>query len=115
MSDPRTGQAGVDRDGGGIDMFPAPTAQVVSAVDTMADTARVRWAAENCLIGGLESRIGKGPLGGPVAKQYNPTAARIRELMSTLVEQSTKLAAEGTRAVPTYLNADGRAGQNFGF
>ncbi|TDV40068.1 hypothetical protein [Actinophytocola oryzae] len=106
---------GIDIDGSGIDMYPAPAARMMSEIETVSSDARTEWNSFNPRILDLESRLGNGPLGRPVAAQYNPTAAQIRTYIHTMLNRLNKVSEAGTKAPPLYTDTDMRAGQEFEF
>lgn len=116
MSTPgEQGWSAVDLNGTGISMYPAPTEKMTNTVATILNNARDGWNAANGRIEDLEGKLGEGPMGKPVIEQYNPAVKQIREIIADTLEQLTKISAAGTKAVPTYVNADLQAGYEFGF
>jgi hypothetical protein len=109
------GATGIDIDGSGIDMYPAPAAQVMVDVATALTNARTAWTSADSRISALEGRLGNGPLGRPVAEQYNPAAAQVREFINDMIGRLSTISGAGTRAVPLYVDTDARAGQHFEF
>jgi hypothetical protein len=106
---------GVDIDGSGIDMYPEPAAVMMTDIATILTNARNEWNASNGRILALEGGLGNGPLGRPVAAQYNPTADQIREFIQQMISRLDKVSGAGSRAVPLYVDSDVRAGQHFEF
>jgi hypothetical protein len=116
MTNPRDeGWTGISLNGVGIAMYPAPADIMMQDIARILGTARDGWDAANGRIEGLEGKIGQGPLGEPVAQQYNPAAAQLRKYVAEMVENLTKLSDAGTKAVPIYVDADLEAGHHFKF
>jgi hypothetical protein len=116
VSSPREeGWTGVDVDGSGIDMYPAPAGKMMADIAAVLADAQTAWTAADGRILALEGRLGGGPLGRPVAEQYNPTAQQIREFVTEMLDRLGKLSDSGTKAVPLYVDTDQRAGQHFEF
>jgi hypothetical protein len=109
------GWTGVDIDGSGIDMYPAPAGQMMIDIAQALNAAQTTWDTANERILGLEGGLGNGPLGRPVAEQYNPTAAQIREFVTDMLRRLTGVSETGSKAVPMYIDTDQRAGQHFEF
>lgn len=116
MSTPRDkGWSGIDLNGTGISMYPAPTEQMLIDVATILTTVRDGWHASNGKIEGLEGKLGDGPLGKPVKEQYNPAVKQLRESIDLMVERLGTLSEQGNKAVPLYVDADFKAGHHFEF
>jgi hypothetical protein len=116
MTNPgQEGWSGVDLNGTGISMYPAPAEKMMIAIANILTAARDGWTAANGKIEGLEGKLGEGPLGEPFRKQYNPAAKELTKSINEMVEQLRKLSESGTKAPPLYVNADFQAGQNFEF
>jgi hypothetical protein len=115
MTNPAAGWTGVDVDGAGIDMYPMPAAKMMQDIAAAVTTAKSQWSSANGRILALEGKLGNGPMGRPVAAQYNPTVKQIREFMTEMLERVQKLSDSGTKAVPIYVTADNLAGQHFEF
>jgi hypothetical protein len=107
------GWTGISLNGVGIAMYPAPAEKMMTDIAKILTDARDQWSASDTKMSGLESRIGKGPLGEPVAQQYNPAAAQLRRYVNDMVTNLTKLSESGTKAVPIYVEADLEAGHYF--
>lgn len=116
MRSPREdGWSGIDVDGVGIDMYPAPAGKMMSDLGKILTDAQEIWGRADGRIAALEGKLGDGPLGKEAMKQYRPAAEQLREIIADMLGSFAKLSDAGTKAVPTYINSDHRAGQNFGF
>lgn len=116
MSTPREeGWTGVDVDGAGIDMYPAPAQKMMGDIADVLTAARETWTRSNAKMLGLESKLGEGPMGEPMREQYNPAAKQLREFIAEMVQRLARLSDAGTKAVPIYVNQDQAAGQHFEF
>ncbi|GAB3460392.1 hypothetical protein [Actinophytocola sediminis] len=115
MTNPADGWTGVDVDGAGIDMFPVPAESLMKNIATLVSEIRTQWESTNGTILALESKLGDGPLGRPVAERYNPTAKQLRSFITDMLARTQKLSDAGVRAVPIYVTADNLAGQHFEF
>jgi hypothetical protein len=116
MSNPASqGWTGKDVDGAGIDMYPAPAEQMMKDIAAVVTNGKTQWASANGRISSIEGKLGQGPLGRPVAKQYNPTAKQIRDAVNEMLKQTQKLSDAGAKAVPMYVNADETGARYFKF
>jgi hypothetical protein len=116
MRSPREdGWSGVDTDGDGIDMYPAPAGKLMADLGKILTDAQQIWGRVEGEITALEGKLGDGPLGKAAMEQYSPAAQQLRKIIDDMLESFGKLSDAGTKAVPTYVNSDHRAGQNFGF
>lgn len=116
MNTPRDeGWSGIDLNGTGISMYPAPTQKMMGDLAALLKTVRDGWHTSNGKIEGLEGKLGEGPLGEPVKEQYNPAVKQLRESINTMIDRFTKISDQGTKAVPLYVDADFQAGQHFEF
>jgi len=109
------GWAGVDVDGAGIDMYPAPAGKMMSDIAQVLSDAQTGWAAAKAEIASLEGKLGDGPMGKAMSKKYDPASKKLHELITEMVERLDKLSDAGTKAVPLYVNQDQAAGQHFEF
>jgi hypothetical protein len=109
------GWSGVDTNGTGISMYPAPTEKMMNDIAEVLRVTRDSWTEADGKIQDLAGNLGDGPLGKPFKKQYEPTAKKLRELVTDMVGQLSKLSAEGSKAPPLYVAADLKAGQYFEF
>jgi hypothetical protein len=107
--------APVDLNGTGISMFPVPAEKMMSDIAKILTDVWDGWNTANGRIESLEGKLGDGPMGKPVIKQYNPAVKQIRKVIADTVEQLSTLSEEGTKAPPIYVEADLQAGQNFSF
>jgi hypothetical protein len=107
--------APIDLNGTGISMFPVPAEKMMADIAKILSDVWDGWNAANGQIQSLEGKLGDGPMGKPVRKQYNPAAEQIRKVISDTVAQLSTLSEEGTKAPPIYVEADLQAGQHFSF
>jgi hypothetical protein len=116
MTNPgKEGWSGVDLNGTGISMYPAPAQAMMTDIANILTAAQDGWKAANDRAKELEGKLGDGPLGRPFMEKYAPQAKQLREIIDDTIEQLDKLSTEGSKAPPLYLQADLEAGQNFGF
>lgn len=115
MTTPDGYGAPIDLNGTGISMYPAPATKMMSDIAQILTDVWDGWTAANGRIESLEGKIGDGPMGKPARAQYNPGAKQIRKIIAETVDQLSKLSEEGTKAPPTYVEADLQAGQYFSF
>ena len=116
MNSPREdGWSGVDTDGDGIDMYPAPAGKMMADLAKILTDAQEIWGRADGTIAALEGKLGDGPLGKAAMEQYRPAAKQLREIIADMLESFGKLSDAGTKAVPTYVNSDHQAGTHFGF
>jgi hypothetical protein len=109
------GWSGVDLNGTGISMYPAPAEKMMTDIAEILRTGQEAWSAADGKIEDLQGKLGDGPMGKPFKKQYDPTAKQLRELIKTTMELLGKLSAAGSKAPGIYVEADLQAGQYFGF
>jgi hypothetical protein len=105
---------GIDRDGGGIDMFPDLTTAVVTQLGRAGENLETEWQARLGEIAGLDSRLGNGPLGVLIAEQYNPAVDEIVRGMADTRASVVESVDIGHRCVGIYLEADRQSARNFG-
>jgi hypothetical protein len=104
---------GVDVDGGGIDMYPDATNAALAALAGVAASFRQAWLGKLTTINGLDSQLGKGPMGRAFAPDYNASIQSIVDALDELggrVEERVRL---GTAAVGEYIKADQDNAQRF--
>ncbi|MBB4906427.1 hypothetical protein [Actinophytocola algeriensis] len=104
---------GVDVDGGGIDMYPDAAAAAVAALAATAANFRQAWLAELGKINGLDSQLGKGPMGRDFAPQYNNVIRQIVEALDELGRRIEERVTFGNFAVAEYRKADDDNAQRF--
>lgn len=105
----------IDLNGTGISMYPDPTGKMMGDIATILNTLWNGWTTTNGRIEGIEGKIGDGPLGEPVKKDYDQAVKQFREIVSSAVANLSNLSEAGTKAVPMYIKADLKAGQHFEF
>lgn len=105
---------GIDRDGGGIDMFPDLTTGVVTQLGKAGEKVETAWRARLGEIAGLDGQLGNGPLGVLIAEEYNPAAEEIVRGMDDTRASVVESVDVGHRCVGIYVETDQRSAQNFG-
>lgn len=112
--DPSLGRA-IDLNGTGISMYPDPTGKMMGDIANILDTLWQTWTTANGKIQSLEGKIGEGPLGEPVKKDYDKAVKQLREIIASVTANLSNLSEAGTKAVPMYIKADLKAGQHLEF
>ncbi|OLR95292.1 hypothetical protein [Actinokineospora bangkokensis] len=105
---------GIDRDGGGIDMFPDLTEAAVDAIGQAGSALDAQWRGKLGEIAGLDSQLGNGPMGVAVAGQYNPSVDQITAGMDQTRDAVTQSVDLGHRCVGIYVQADQQSAGGFG-
>lgn len=109
------GWTGIDVDGSGIDMYPAPAGKMMSDIAAVLTDAQSMWKEKSGRIEELAGRLGDGPMGKPFKKKYDPPAKKISENTTENLKTLADLSKSGTEAVPLYVNQDQAAGTQFEF
>lgn len=109
------GWTGIDVDGSGIDMYPAPAAKMMGDIATVLTDAKNGWKELSGKIEDLGGKLGDGPMGKPFKKKYDPAAKKLDEIITETLESLQKLSKMGSEAVPIYVQQDQAAGQHFEF
>jgi hypothetical protein len=109
------GWTGIDVDGSGIDMYPAPASQLMSDIHTVLTNALNGWKKLDGKIEDLGGKLGDGPMGKPFKEKYAPAAKKLDEILTETLDSLQKLSKSGNKAVPIYVNQDQAAGQHFEF
>ena len=115
MTSPSDYEGPIDLNGTGISMLPAQTQKMMTDIAKILSDTWNGWIAADGKMKSLEGKLGDGPMGKPMRKQYNPAAKQLREVIATAIEQLSKLSEEGGKAPQIYVDADLQAGQNFSF
>jgi hypothetical protein len=105
----------IDLNGTGISMYPDPAGQMMTDIANVLTNLWDTWTATNGKIESLEGKIGDGPMGEPVKKDYDKAVKQLREIITSVVANLSHLSEAGTKAVPMYIKADLKAGQHFEF
>jgi hypothetical protein len=96
----------VDLDGAGVDMYVEPTEAAMTALEAVGADFRTEWGRHRTVMGGLEGRLGQGPLGREFAAQYNPVAAELATSAESLAGSVEQRARSGRSCALIYLTAD---------
>lgn len=106
-------EPGIDLNGAGIDMYPAQTDGLVTAVGTAQSTLDGAWKPKLDQIMALSGQLGKGPMGRALAAQYNPAEKQIVDGMTTVKTRVDELVTDGHAAVQDYVKTDQQQAQRF--
>jgi hypothetical protein len=98
--------AGIDIDGGGLDIFPDLAKGVISSLGTAGGTLHQAFETKLGEIAALDSQLGNGPLGEKAYWEYQPfvdsVVERIRDMKGPLDEK----VANGNQCVDIYVEQD---------
>lgn len=100
----------VNRDG--MHMYTDDMSVAMNAL-VAAGKIEGRWKYQYGVILGLESQLGKGPLGRAFAADYNPSAEQIVGSADSLAGAPEQMAQTGRDCVQNYLTAEDRNTQTF--
>jgi hypothetical protein len=103
--------AGIDADGGGIDIYPDLTKGVVSAMGQEGNNIHDTWNRKLGEIAGLDSQLGKGPLGAKAYSEYQPFVDAVRKQMDDMKPPLDEKVRNGNACVDIYVAEDAKTKQ----
>lgn len=103
--------AGIDADGGGIDIYPDLTRTVVSSMGQEGNTIHEAWNRVLGEIAGLDSQLGKGPLGAKAYSEYQPFVDAVRKQMDDMKPSLDEKVRNGDACVDIYVAEDQKTKQ----
>lgn len=98
--------AGIDADGGGIDIYPDLAKGVISALATAGNTLHDGWQRKLGEIVALDSQLGNGPLGEKAYWDYQPFVDNVRGRLEGMKQPLDEKVANGNKCVDIYVEQD---------
>jgi hypothetical protein len=103
--------AGIDADGGGIDIYPDLAQGVISALGTAGNEIHDAWNRKLAEIVALDSQLGNGPLGEKAYWDYQPFVDAVRKRLDEMKQPLDEKVANGNRCVEIYVEQDRKSRQ----
>lgn len=98
--------AGIDRDGGGIDMYPAQARTAIAALQKVATDIRATFEQRLREVTGLDSQLGNGQAGAAFYLKYQPFVDQVIPQLRELITSTEGHGANGISCVSQYVRQD---------
>lgn len=98
--------AGIDIDGGGIDMFPDQAGAAIAAFQKVAADIQSMLDRRITQIAGLDSQLGKGQAGARFGMSYQPFVDQVVPQLRELVTATQGHGDNGMTCVSQYVRQD---------
>lgn len=98
--------AGIDTDGGGIDLYPEQARAAITEMKTVATAIGETFESRLGQVAQLDSQLGKGTLGAQAYMQYQPAVDEAVPQIRELNTAAPAYADGGLRCVDTLVTQD---------